>query len=676
MNKLIQRFTETKIGIFQIVLTVFSLATFIIGRAFFVGTSAEVALIILAAVELLSVVVISVYIGFNGKNRRKELQEYIEALTYSSETAKNSTLLSFPMPMAVFRMSDTGIIWANDMFFAITGECAEKLDAKMTDLVDNFSSAWIAEGHTQYPGLIELNGKKYAVHGNVIRTDAEKNTDDSIMFVTYWMDVTEYDDIRIEYEETRPIAGVVVIDNYEEMTKGLPDREKNDLRDAIEDRLSAWAASCSGIVRRYDRDRYLMITEKRSLRRFKEERFPIIEEMHSVESPNGIAASISLGFGEDGETMEEAMHFSDLATELALTRGGDQAVVKNRMNFEFFGGRGGEVEKRTKVRTRVMANTLSELVKDSSSILVLGHRFADFDCVGAGAGICALARKYGIRCNIAVDETDAASPLIDFLKGIQDYRNVFISIKEAAFRIDGRTLIVVVDTNRPEQIEGSELLESCSRVAVIDHHRASASYIHNAALGFIEPSASSTCELVTEILHETVENDSVLKAEADALLSGIVLDTKNFTIRTSERTFDAASFLKSIGADTTEVKKLLQGNMEDTIRKYRILQTAELYRDIVVIASPEEPSGRIVAAKAADELLNISGVEASIVVANGENGGSFVSARSIGELNVQIIMEKIGGGGNRSAAAAQFPDKTREDVLVMVRKAVDDYLGI
>ena len=447
------------------------------------------------------------------------------------------------------------------------------------------------------------------------------------------------------------------------------------MRDSIEEKLMSWAENCKGFVRRLDRDRYLTLLEKRDLADMKEKKFPIVELIHSVESAAGIEASVSIGFGEDAANFSEALQFADMAAELAISRGGDQVVIKNRLSFEFFGGRGGEVERRTKVKSRVMANTLQTLIKDSSKVYVMGHRYSDLDAIGAAVGVCCICRLSGVKYHVIVDEnTSAAKPLIDKLKAVPEYRNAFASPQDAVIHADGKTLLVVVDTNRPEQVEEQDLLDACNRVAVIDHHRVAATYIHNAALGFIEPYASSACELLTEIIQELVDINSILKCEAEALLSGIVLDTKNFTIRTGERTFDAGAYLRRAGADTAEVKKLLQSDLEDTLAKYRILQGAQLYRG-VAIAVPTEVTGRIIAAKAADELLNISGVEASVVIAPAPGGGCIASARSIGDMNMQIIMEKLGGGGNRSAAAAQLRDVDAPAAREMVLKAIDEYLG-
>lgn len=609
--------------------------------------------------------------------RKRRMRKYFEKVAYNTADAKNSTLQNFQMPIAVFKLEDTGIIWGNDMFFALSGEKASHLDAKMTDIIPGFSCRWLSEGKTQYPTLMQIGGKKFRIHGSVVRktSQTDDGSDSAYMAITYWVDVTELDDIRIEYENSRPVVAIAVIDNLDEMYKNQPDRARNDILEAVGEKLTEWAASYNAILRRYDRDRFIAVFEKRDLEKMKEEKFPVIEKMHSIENPAGVSASISIGLSEDAQNLAEALQFADMANELALTRGGDQAVIKNRLSFEFFGGRGSEVEKRTKVKSRVMANTLAELIKDSSRVFIMGHKYSDLDSVGAAVGVCCLCRKLNVQAKIIVDEANTASAnLIARMREEDEYRTVFTDAKDALIKADGRTLLVVVDTNRPEQVEDADILDACNKVAVIDHHRVSSTYIQNAALGFIEPYSSSTCELIVEILQELTEKNDLLKCECEALLSGIVLDTKNFTIRTGERTFDAAAYLRREGADTTDVKKLLQSDLRDTIAKYRILQNAELYRN-VAIAVPTAKQSRIVAAKAADELLNIVGVDASIVIAPGENGEVFASARSIGELNVQIIMEKVGGGGNRSVAAAQFKDTSLEDAVEKIYRAIDDYLG-
>ena len=661
-NKSVKRLAEPGIGIYLFFLAAFAAA------------SLYYKLYYLAAAEGTVFTVLLVYALIARRMKEKQLTAYIESITYDTENAKDSTLLHFPLPIAVFRLDDSGIVWGNEMFFVLFGEKRTRMDLRMVDLLPDFSGKWLMEGKSQYPGLVELSGRKYQLHGNLIRS--ERPTEDAaFMGITYWVDVTEYDDIRLRYENTRPVPAVIIIDNLDEMSRNHPERVKNEIRDAVEDLLHHWCGSYNAILRRYDRDRYLVVLEKQDLEKMKRDKFSVTEKVHQVESPNGIGASISIGLGEDASTLAEGLQFADMAVDLALTRGGDQVVVKNRLNFEFFGGRGLEIEKRTKVKSRVMANTLAELVRDSSRVLVMGHRSADLDALGAAVGVCCLARKCGTRANIVIDrERNTVRSLIDRLLREPEYRDAFLSPQEAMVLADGRTLLVVVDTNSPSQVEDPDLLDACNRVAVIDHHRVSASYIHNAALGFIEPYASSACELMTEILQEVAEPTDVLRCEAEALLSGIVLDTKSFAIRTGERTFDAAAYLRRAGADTVEVKKHFQTDLDHTVAMYKIMQEAEQYHS-VAIAAAYSVQDRVVTAKAADQLLNIAGVDASAVVSPDGEGGVYVSARSIGEINVQILMEKLGGGGNRSAAAVHMADIGVDEAVQKIRAAIDDYLS-
>ena len=647
MNNTLKRLAEPGSRLYLVFLVLFAAATL-----FFKVYDLD--MFTLAMAEGGAILLLIIYTVIMRRRREKQLAAYIESVTYDTENAKNNTLMNFPLPIAVFHLADSRIVWGNEMFFDMCGKTGTRLDASIADTVPGFTGKWLLEGKTQYPGLLEVNGKKYQLHGNIIRSE-HSDEQSAFMGITYWVDVTEYDSIRVEFENSRPVAGVIVIDNLDELTKNQPERIKNDLRDAVDDKLTQWADERKAILRRYDRDRYIFVLERRYLDALKEGKFSIIEEVHQVVSPAGVNATLSLGLGVDGQTLQEAMQFAQVAAELALSRGG-------------------EVERRTKVKSRVMATTLAELVRDSSRVIVMGHRFADLDAIGSAVGVCCLARKFGVRVNIVTDlEKNAAQSLIAMLRQQPEYKDIFMSKTEAMLRADGRTLLVVVDVNRPERVEDPDLLAACNRVAVVDHHRVAATYIQNAALAFIEPYASSACELITEVLQEVAEPSDIIKCEAEALLSGIVLDTKSFTIRTGERTFDAAAYLRRCGADTTYVKRLLQNDMEDTVARYRIMQNAELYRNIA-IAAPEETQNRVVAAQAADELLNISGVEASIVIAPDGKGNIYASARSIGEINVQILMEKLGGGGNRSAAAAQFEETDLETVVARVRAAIDEYL--
>ena len=631
---------------------------------------------VLAAACALAVAVLLVANLLLASRRENALAAHIESRLYETENAKSSTLTNFPLPIAIFKLEDSRIVWGNDQFFKMCGETGTRLDASIAQLVPQFTGGWLLEGKTLYPTLLEINGRKYQLHGTLISSDQEEQDAGSVfMGITYWVDVTEYDDIRIAFENSRPVAGIIIIDNLDELVKNQSERVSTDLRNAVEDKLVHWCAEFQGILRRYDRDRYLLMMERQHLEKLKEGKFRITEEIHSVVSPTGITASISIGLGVDADSLAEAMQTAINAAELALSRGGDQTVVRNRVDFEFYGGRGSEVEKRTKVRSRVTANSFSHLIHESTGLLIMGHRNGDMDSYGAAVGVYSIARQRGLPAAIVADiQHSAAKPLADMMRTFPEYEDAFISPAELSGKIEPGTLLVVVDTNRPGQVELPALLTQCKRVAVIDHHRVAATYIQNAALSYIEPYASSACELVTEILQELPDVKHILRCEAEALLAGIVLDTKSFTLRTGERTFDAASWLRSEGADTSSVKRLFQADLTQTVAKYKILQQAEIYRGIA-LAAPQEVQERIVAAKAADELLNISGVDASIVVAPDKNGGSFVSARSIGDINVQIIMEKLGGGGNRSAAAAQFADLAADEAVKRVRAAIDDYLS-
>ncbi len=665
MNNKLQRLAEPGGRLYLIFLVVFAAATLITGAL-------GVQHYYLAAAEAGLILLLLIYTHFARRRRKKQLAALIEEVTYDTENAKNNTLMNFPLPIAVFRLDDSRIVWGNEMFFNLASEKGSRVDARISDIVPDFTGKWLLEGKNRYPSLLQVGGRKYQIHGNIIRSERDESS--AFMGITYWVDVTEYDDIRLEYEASRPVAAVIVIDNLDEMGKNQTERVRNDIRDSAEDKLSQWCEENRGILKRFDRDRYLMLFEHRYLERMIEEKFRIVEDMHQVASPNGITATISIGLGVDAAGLGEALQFANMGVELALSRGGDQTVLKNRLSFEFYGGRGSEVEKRTKVKSRVVATTLAELVKDSSQVLVMGHRFADLDSLGAATAMCCMARRFGVKANIVIDlQKNAAHPMIERLQKEPEYKDCFLSPDEALLRADGHTLMVVVDINRPGQVEDPNLLEACNRVAVIDHHRVGANYIQNAALSFIEPYASSACELMTEVLQEVAEASDILRCEAEAMLAGIVLDTKSFTIRTGERTFDAAAYLRRCGADTVEVKRMMQRDMGDAVAKYRIMQGAELYRG-VALAAAEETQNRVVVATAADELLNIAGVNASVVLAQDEKGMVFASARSIGDMNVQILMEKLGGGGNRSAAAAQFGDIGMTEAARRVCDAIDEYL--
>lgn len=661
MNKNLRRLLEPGTRLYFIFLVIFAGIEFLFN-------------IELAIAEFAIIALLLVYFVIINRRRRKEFRAYIETITADVETVKSDTLINFPLPMVAFKMDNTAIVWGNSYFSDVFGKKKFHFDTRLSDLVPGFKSKWLTEGKLQYPEIIEVSGRRYRIYGNIVRSEIENNK--GFMGISYWLDVTEYDQIKEEFENSRPIVAIILFDNLDELSKNQPERIKTRLQNAISEKVENWGSDMGGIVSHYDKDRYLLIFEQRHYKKLVEEKFSIMDSVHEIVSPSGIHASVSIGIGRDGGSFEENFNFAVLSTEMALSRGGDQTVIKNRFNFEFFGGRGTEIETRTKVKSRVMASAIAELIKSSDQVFVMGHKYGDMDCVGAEAGVCCISRKLGCKAFIVINETNtAATNLLEKLRSASEYKDVIISPQDAIMRADRNTLLIIVDANRPEQVEDQSVLMACNRVAVIDHHRRAASYIQNAALTFLEPYASSACELTCELVQELVEQTDILKVEADALLSGIVMDTKNFTMRTGERTFDAAAFLNRAGADTITVKTILQNDMDDTVARYKILQQVKRYREHIAIAVIEEPQDRIVAAQAADEMLNITGIAASIVIYPTENGGVIISARSIGEVNVQVLLEELGGGGNKSAAGVQMESLSLRDAVGRLFAAIDNYFG-
>jgi len=625
----------------------------------------------LACVELGVVLCLGLYSRESARQRRREINKYLDNYTGTVDVATKDTMVNSPLPMVLFRPESDDIIWTNDRFLRLTGQREHLYDAKLSALIPGFDTRWLMEGKSQCPDEVAYADRRFLVYGHLVRTGGRGG---GFLATTYWVDVTELALTRDRFQISRPVVAVLLLDNYEDLLKNLSENDKSNMMAEIDSRIERWVADTGGILRRYQRERYLFIFEQRHLGRFIDSKFDILDAIHQVVNPSGMNASLSIGVGLDGDSFQELLDFANLSVDMALSRGGDQAVIRNKFTFEFYGGRSKETEKRTKVKSRVMANALSSLVSDSSQVFIMGHKMPDNDAVGAAAGVCALCRKNGVPAHI-IREPGAppAQELIDRLTQLPEYHDCFLSAQEALLIADGRSLVVVVDTNRPEQVQALEVLQSCNRVAVIDHHRRAATYIEGAALNYHEPYASSASELVTELLQYIMEPAHLLRAEAEALLAGIVLDTKNFTMRTGGRTFEAAAFLRRSGADTAEVKKLFQNDLAGTIAKYSIIQNAKLYRDGIAVAVADRPVGRVTAAQAADELLNIIGIDASFVISpDGERVN--ISGRSMGDTNVQLILEKLGGGGNAAAAGGQISGKSVDEVARDLARAIDQYL--
>ena len=515
-----------------------------------------------------------------------------------------------------------------------------------------------------------MEGRRYRVYVTSIKANDPAGT---MIGVFYFSDLTMLYQVRDEYVRSRPVVSIILIDNYEELTKNLTESAISTLNARLGDAITEWTEGYHGLLRKLERNRFLYIFEKRDLARVTEDKFSLLENVHQITNPAGLPASISIGLGVDGANFEESYNFAALSIEMALSRGGDQAVIKDRFNFNFYGGRNKEADYRSKVRSRVTANSMMELIGHAGHVFIMGHKNADLDSVGAAMGIGCLCRKKGKKFNIVLDvENNASKQLLKEIVQVPEYKDVFISGQEALLACDNHSILIVVDTNRPDQVEFKPLLEAISKVCVVDHHRRAADYINPVVVNLHEPYASSAAELTTELLQYAVEKDDILPIEAKSLLAGICLDTKFFNVRTGERTFEAAATLRRMGADPTEVKMLLQNDFQDTMAKYQIIKSARLYRQELAIAALNSATSRILAAQAADELLNISGITASFVLYP-DGDTVYISARSIGSANVQMILEPLGGGGNTATAGAQVKNSNVKDVLDRLVASIDKF---
>ena len=612
----------------------------------------------LAAGEAIATAVLFTCYLLDRRRRSREIQTFIQNASAAPDIT--GKIAENPLPMALIRLGDNGIVWASDRFAAVTGYRQQIPEQNIADVLPGISMDWLAAGKTEYPYDVTIGTRRYRVYGSSIRANDVVGT---YFGVLYLSDLTEMYQVRDEYIRSRPVVSIILVDNYEELTMNLSESAISTMNAQINDAITAWAEPYHGLLRKLERNRYLLVFEKRHLEHAKQEKFSLLEDIHQVVNPAGLAASISFGLGVDGANFEESYNFAALSIEMALSRGGDQAVIKDRLDFTFFGGRAKEADRRSKVRSRVTGNSLMELIGQSSHVFIMGHKNADLDAVGAAMGISCMCRKKGKKAHIVIDkERNAANQLLEEIYKVPEYEGVFISGDEALLLADPRSTLVVVDTNRPDQVESRPLLDAMSRVCVVDHHRRAADYIEPVVVNLHEPYASSASELVTELLQYSVEKQDVLPIEAKSLLAGIFLDTKSFNVRTGERTFEAAAVLRRMGADTVEVKKLLQNDFQETMAKYQIIKSARLYRKEIAVAALNTGTTRVLAAQAADEMLNICGITASFVLYP-DNDRIIVSARSMGDVNVQMILEPLGGGGNTATAGAQITGKSIKEVL-------------
>jgi len=625
MSKKLPRFLQPNVRLYFLLLIIFAVATF------FFGGYAR----ILAGIQITAIILAAIYLHIATRQRTVKLLNYLESISESMDLTVRDT----PLPVLIYNTETGEVIWFNDRFSSMAGVDEPYFERNISDVIPGYTWDWLLGGSNECVEPVHIDDKYYWVYGSIVLSERE------YVAMTYWIDVTDYTEMCNAYVNSRLIFALLTLDNYDELLKGFSAKEKSSLLSDVDEKIATWAGDKDGYLCKFDRDRYFFIFEERFLDAVITDNFSVLEQVSTCIGSGGVQATLSIGIGKDGGSPQENYRFASLGIEMALSRGGNQAVVRNKYGFEFYGGRPQRLERRTKVKARVMASAFGELLSDASKVFVMSHKMADFDSIGSAIGVCCIARAKNKHAQIVVDlETCIATNIIDEVRKLPEYKDVFISAQEAILNADNNTLLVITDTSRPNKVESESLLLSCTRVAVIDHHRRASDFIENAVLNFHEPYASSTSELITEMMQYLVERDDILRAEAEALLAGIVLDTKGFTINTGSGTFDTAAYLKRAGADAAEVKKILQSDMQIATARYELLCAAQMYKEGIALASADGEHSRVSIAQAADELLGIKGVHTSFVVAK-EADTVFVSGRSIGNVNVQVILEKLGGGG-------------------------------
>lgn len=594
----------------------------------------------------------------------RDTKRQLAALRESLYGAREESVGAYPMATMMVRQNGE-ILWQNDYCrqHVLGGE-----DAFGRQLGEVAPQVELTEEASPEGQNVVVGNRMYTCHCLLTQRDAEA------VYVLYFFDDHDLKVYAKEYFDSRPWVLLMVIDNFSELFVDAKENERSKTMGEIEHIIETFAEENCGLLKKLDKDRYIAVIEDRYMRQIEASRFQVLDQIRGITAGDRISATMSIGVGSKEGSLHESESLARQALDMALGRGGDQAAVKLRDGYEFFGGVSKGVEKRNKVRTRIVANAITEIVQTSQNILVMGHRFADLDCVGAAVGLCAGLRNMGHNASIVLDQGRSLAQSLVVKMKEEGLGELFISPEDALERLAADTLLFVVDTHVKTLLESTTVYAGCRNVVVIDHHRKMVDHIDDAIIFFHEPYASSACEMVAELVQYLGENQKIAPAEASAMLSGIMLDTKNFTLRTGVRTFEAAAYLRRMGADTVEVRKLFASNMESYQQKAQLVAAAQAYRGCAIACTEKEmPDMRIIASQAADELLNISGVEASFLLFKVGNGVN-LSARSMGTVNVQIIMESMGGGGHQTMAAAQLTEITMEETCQRLRQAIDSYL--
>ena len=617
------------------------------------------------------------YTYFANNKRKSEISQHLQDLTLNVNAAAKNSLIHSPFPLIILE-TDGNIIWRSTRY--VSEFANEDMSVYIGDLLDSINKKIELQKDEKDKTIkeeIRIGNNDYKVLGEFIKSGTmnKKKQEDKYMMILYFLDETEENKLKKEYENSKNCVGIVMIDNYEETMLQIDAEERPQVIAEMEKSIYEWANRIDGILIKADIDRFVYIFDYKYLDKIKEDKFSILDTIKDITINSRVQITLSIAISNDGETNKEKYKTAQAAMDVILGRGGDQATIRENEKYLFFGGRTTEFEKRTKVKARIVAHALEELMKESEQIIIMGHKNPDIDAIGSALGIYRLAKSLDKKANIvATTEGLALRELLQSLSEDEEYRDVIINKEVAENLITPETLLIVVDTNKSTHVEMPELLEKTSKIAIIDHHRRSTDFIKESILTFHEVYASSAAELVTEVLQYTEVQPKLTTLEAEALYAGIMMDTKNFTFKTGVRTFEAAAYLRRYSIDIIKVKKWFQTDLETYRKIMNIIEKTEIIRDVIGISTyeSEDTSAGLVCAKAADELLTIGNITTSFVLGTTEEGVS-ISGRSVGEINVQLILEKMGGGGHSTVAGVQIKGKTIYEAKQELLQRIDEY---
>ena len=615
------------------------------------------------------------YTYFANNKRKSEISEQLQDLTLTVDSAAKSSLINSPFPLVILE-TNGNIVWKSSKF--VTEFADIDMDNYIDDLIIDIKDEIEKSDNKKRKSVIrqiQIGKKTYTVQGEFAKSKKyERKKSPEYMMILYFIDETEKVKLKQENEDKKICVGIIMIDNYEEVTQRVDAEQKTQLMAKVESTIYDWVNETNGILVKADRDTYVYVFEQKNLEKIKEEKFAILDSIKNLVRKDKIQLTLSIAISNEGDTERDVYKSASAAMDVILGRGGDQAVIRQNGKYLFFGGKVEEVEKRTKVKARIVAHALEELIKENDKIMIMGHTNPDIDAIGSALGIYRIAKTLEKEAKIVANvETPSIKDLYESIK--DQYQEVFISSETALAQVDSGTLIIVVDTHKKTYVESPELLTKTNKIVIIDHHRRSADFIDNSILTFQEVYASSAAELVTEIIQYTQNEVELSEVEAEALYAGIMMDTKNFTFKTGVRTFEAAAYLRRCGVDIIKVKKWFQSDLESYNTISEIVRKAEIVRDSIGISiyDVQEKETSLSCAKAADELLTIGNITASFVLGLMEDGKVCISGRSIGDVNVQMILEKLGGGGHITLAGAQLENVTIDEAKQELISKINEY---